>query len=180
MRTGRRTRASRCNSSSTTRRANASAPALHDQDRAKIVDVGQRGAGDDAVAQRSKEAVAIVARETVARTDAQCARARQRIRSDQRAGDLLLAIDAVGVPGDRMDAGPSIEADGEREQELDVAPAATAAADRDRRLAPGQQHARSRNRLAVDGDLARDPGHRRAHLARLALDAVAEDQRSDA
>ena len=42
---------------------------LFDQDGAEIVDIGQRRAGDDAVAQRLEEAVAVVGVERGARVD---------------------------------------------------------------------------------------------------------------
>ena len=66
---------------------------------------------------------------------------------DDRAGDLFLSVDAVGVAGEREDARPAVERDRERQQELDVAPAAAVAAHRHRRLAARQQHARRRDRL---------------------------------
>ena len=79
-----------------------------------------------------------------------CAQARVSVSGrQQRAGDLFLAVDAVGVAGDRVHAGLAVQRDAERQQELDVAAAAALAAHRDRRLAAGEQHARRRERLAA-------------------------------
>ena len=101
----------------------------------------------------------------------------ERVRCDRRAGDLLLAVDAVGVGGEGVDAVPAVERDREREQELDVAAAAAVAAHRHRRLAAREQDAGGRERLAAIGDLQRDPGVHLADVLRLALDGVAEDVR---
>ena len=68
----------------------------------------------------------------------------------------------------------------EREQELGVAAAAPLASDGDGRLAAREQHARPRSWLAVAHHLARDAGMHQGHLARFALQAVAEDERRDA
>ena len=64
----------------------------------------------------------------------------------------------------------------QREQELDVAAAAALAAHRDGRLAAREQHARRRERLAVQRDVrAPSPAMHLADVARLAFDRVAED-----
>ena len=50
-----------------------------DQDGPKVVDVGERRAGDDAVAQGLKETVGVIALEAVGGMDAQAACALQRV-----------------------------------------------------------------------------------------------------
>ena len=102
-------------------------------------------------------------------------RARERVGREIRAGDFFQPVDAVGVAGQCVNAVATVERDRERQQELDVAPAATLAAHSHGRLAAGQQDAGRRERLAAMRDLQRDAGHRLADVARLALDAVAED-----
>ena len=91
----------------------------------------------------------------VARGSMPSAQARASVSGvSMRAGDLLRAVDAVGVAGERVDAGWPSSAMRQRQQELDVAAAAALAAHRHRGLAAGQQHARRRERLAARGDLA--------------------------
>src|SRR5947209_6457853 len=86
------------------RRISSAPLAAIDQDGAKVVDVGERRAGDDGVAQCAEEAVAVVVVQALARMDAACPGARQRVGRQERTRDLFLAVDAVGVGGDRVHA----------------------------------------------------------------------------
>src|SRR3989442_15316562 len=99
-----------------------------DQDRPEVVDVGPRRTRDDGIAERLEESVPVVVGQAVTRLDATGPRAPERVGRDHGAGDLLLAVDAVGIAGDRVDARSAVEGDGERQEELDVAAAAPLAA----------------------------------------------------
>jgi hypothetical protein len=68
-----------------------------DDDARKSFTCGQRRAGHDRIAECFEEAVAVVVVQALARLQAQRPGAVERVRSQQRAGDLLLAVDAVGV-----------------------------------------------------------------------------------
>ena len=121
-----------------------------DQDGAEIVDVGQGRSGDDLVAQRLEEAVAVVVGEARAWVEPQSRAARARVSgANDRAGVVLGAVDAVGVAGERPDARRTRSARRRAQQELDVAPAAALAAHGHRGLAAGEQHAGRRQRVAV-------------------------------
>ena len=96
----------------------------------------------------------------------------ERVGRDERAGDVLGAVDAVGIAGEREDAGQSVERDRERQQELDVAPAAARCPRTVTVVSPPESSTHGgRERLAVQRRLPRDAGHDHGHLARLALDA---------
>ena len=85
------------------------AASMHDG--AKVVHIGQRRPGHHRVAERLEEAVSVVVVEALARLQALRPRAGQRVGREQRAGDLFLAVDAVGVAGQRVDAGLPVERD---------------------------------------------------------------------
>ena len=109
---------------------------------------------------------------------------RDAVRIHDRAGIVLGSVDAVGVAGKRRDALGAVERHGERQQELDVAPAAALALDGDGGLAARQQHRRRRHRPVADAELAGaqlagDRGMDQGHIARLALDPVAQHDRRD-
>ena len=120
---------------------------------AVAVIVGQHGLGVESLGRGAGKAVG--------------ARERTRI--------VLGAVDAVGVAGDGMESRLAIEGDGQRQQEFRIAPAAAHAFDGHRRLAAGDECGRRSRRLAVAADLAGDPGMDQGHVARLALQAVAEN-----
>src|SRR5207249_7786908 len=61
-----------------------------------------------------------------------------------------------------------------------IPPAPSLSAYRDRRLAPGQQNARRGERLPVTRYLKRNARYHFAHVARFALDTVAEDMHRQA
>jgi hypothetical protein len=67
-----------------------------DQNRPEVIDVGQRRPGDDRIAERAAEAVAVVVRKRVSGTDALAPGAPQRVRREIRTGNLLEAVRAVG------------------------------------------------------------------------------------
>ena len=73
----------------------------------------------------------------------------ERVGQQERAGIVLAAVDAVGIGGDRGNPGSPVERHGEAQQEFGVAPAASAAAHRDRRLAARDQRAGRLCRLPV-------------------------------
>src|SRR5690606_18244273 len=139
------------------------------EDRTKIVDVGQRRTGDDGVAELLEEAMAVVLGECVARTHAHLPGARECVRRGDSAGDLLEPVDAVGVASECVHLFHAVELDGEREQELDIAPATTLALDGDGGLAARQDHARARERLFARGYLVGDAGEDLADVLGLAL-----------
>ena len=124
--------------------------------------------------------MAVVVGQAVLGFDAQGPCPLERVRGKVGAGDLFETVDAVRVACDGMDARKSIERHPERQQELDVAPAAARAPHRDRRFAAGQQYARRLERLAMQRALLRDSGHDLPDVARLAFDAVAQDPGGDA
>ena len=74
------------------------------KDGSEIIYVGQRRPSHDRVAQRLEKAVAIVVREVFFRPHSLRPRARQRVGSEIGSGDFLEAVDAVGVPGDGVNA----------------------------------------------------------------------------
>ena len=97
--------------------------------------------------------------------------ARQRVGRDERAGIVLAAVDAVGVGGERVDAGGPVKAEGEAGEELGVASAAAVARTVTVVSPPESSTAGARDRLAVTARREGDAGERPADLARLALDA---------
>ena len=82
-----------------------------DQGCPEVVDVGPGRAGDEAVAQHLEEAVAVVVVEHGLRVAALGAGARQRVGREDGAGDVLGAVDAVGVGGQAPDAGRAVGGD---------------------------------------------------------------------
>src|SRR5471030_2295577 len=109
--------------------------AASDVDGAEVVHIGQRRPSDDGVAEGLEESVAVVVGQAVERRQAEPPGALQAVRPQQRAGDFLQAVDTVGIAGDGVDILLSVQRDAERQQEFDVAPAASRAAHRDRGLA---------------------------------------------
>ena len=97
-----------------------------DEDGAEVVDVGQRRPGDDLVAQSLEKAVAVVVGQARLGADPEPGGAGQGVGRHDGAGDLFGPVDAVRVAGQREHARQAIQLDGERKQELDVAPAASA------------------------------------------------------
>ena len=103
--------------------------------------------------------------------------ARQRVGRQQRAGDLFLAVDAVGVAGQRMDAGLAVSATPSDSRNSTLRPPRPVP----RRVTvvspPDSSTHGARERLAAARHLQRDAGQRLGDVARLALDGVAEDVR---
>src|SRR3546814_20307041 len=71
-----------------------------------------------------EEAVAVVVRQHRLGVEAGGGGACKARRAAERAGVVLAAVDAVGVAGEGVDTGGSLKRDGQRQQELGVAPAA--------------------------------------------------------
>ena len=109
--------------------------ALLDQHGAEVVDVGEGRAGDKKVADAVEEGPRVVVGEHGFGVEARCLGALQRVRRDDGAGIVLRTVDAVGVSGQSIDTRHAIERDGERAQELGVAPAFAFALQCERRLA---------------------------------------------
>src|SRR5579862_7417059 len=99
---------------------------LRHQDRAKIVDVRARGTRDDAIADRLEECMRVVTRKVGRSVANALASTRDRVGCRDCAGDLLGAIDAVGVRGKCVNARATRDSDRQGEQPLDVAAAAAA------------------------------------------------------
>ena len=115
---------------------------LAQQDRAKIVDVGERRAGSYEVFELFEEAITVIVFEGRLRVDAQVYSSCERIRGDDRAGIVLAAIDAIGIGGDGVDIVGAAELDGKRQQKLDIATAPAFAFDGPAvRAGPPQRHA---------------------------------------
>src|SRR5438270_6736243 len=91
---------------------------LGDQNRPEVVDVGQRRSGHEIVAERFEKSVAVIIRERLLRANSMRESAIERIRRDIRAGDFLQTVDAVRIAGKRVNAGPTVERQRERKQEL--------------------------------------------------------------
>ena len=128
-----------------------------DQDGAEIVDVGQRRPGDDRVAERLEEAVAVVGVQARARRRCPAPRRARACRARRCAPAISSAPSTPSVsPASACTPAQAVERDGQRQQELDVAAAAAVAAHGDGGLAAGQQHA-GRARTA---GRARRPGAR--------------------
>src|SRR5262249_55432919 len=106
-----------------------------DQDGAEVIHIGASGSGDDEIAERCKESVTVVVSESAARIDSESRAARETVGADEGSGIVLGAVDAVGIAGDGMDAGRTVERHRQGQQKLGVAAAAALAADCHRRLA---------------------------------------------
>src|SRR2546423_10174955 len=117
--------------------AAAACAASPDEDHAIVVHVRACGSGDDELAERREETIAVVLGEHLLGLEAHGARARERVGREDGARVVLAAVDAVGVARERPGALLAGERDGEREQELRAAPAASLAANGDRGLAAG-------------------------------------------
>src|SRR3546814_11588506 len=100
-------------------------PICTDENSAEIVNVRACRSGDDQVAERLEKAVSVVVGQQRYRVQPQRARTVDRLRSDQRPGIVLAAVDAVGVACDGMDARVAVQRDGEAQQEFGVTAAAT-------------------------------------------------------
>ena len=110
-----------------------------------------------------------------ARASRPSARARASVsRPIEGPGDRRAAVDAVGIAGERVDTRRTLERQGHRQQQLDIAAADAVAADRHRRLAARDYDAGRRRRLAMGCSRQGDAGQHLADLARLAFDPVAE------
>src|SRR5207253_1324528 len=70
-----------------------------DQDGADVVDVGERRAGDEQIAEGGEQRVAVVPVQQRAGIEAVRAGAGERVGRDDGAGGVLGAVDAVGVAG---------------------------------------------------------------------------------
>lgn len=72
--------------------------------------------------------VGVVRRRHRPRVEAERPRPRRSVGGDERAGRGAAAVDAVGISCERPDARLAAERDGEAEEELDAAPAASVTA----------------------------------------------------
>src|SRR2546428_9748816 len=99
---------------------------LGDDDRAVVVDVGAGRPGDQQVAERGEEAVAVVLREQCLRVESLLACPVDAVRSHEGPGVIFGSVDAVRICRDRPDLIQPLQLDREREQELGAAPAAAA------------------------------------------------------
>src|SRR6266852_6063366 len=150
-----------------------------DENGAKIVDVGEGRAGDEEIAERAEEAIAFVVGKQLFGTEAAFRRPRKRVRSDDGSRIVLGTVDAVGIGSERINTSLSVERYGEGEEEFGVASTPPLAAHRHRRLAAGENGARRRDRLRMICAVSGDGGMDHRDVARLALDAVAEDERGE-
>src|SRR5712691_10724304 len=76
---------------------------LGDDDRAVVVDVGAGRPGDQQVAERREEAVAVVLREHCLRVEPLLACPVEAVRSHEGSGVIFGSVDAVGVCGNPPD-----------------------------------------------------------------------------
>ncbi|CAI8846503.1 hypothetical protein EMIT0P44_290082 [Pseudomonas sp. IT-P44] len=152
--------------------------ALENQDGAEVVDVGAGRLGDDQRVERCEIAVAIVVVEFIAGAQTEGGGAGVAVRGHDRPGIVFGAVDAIGIAGQRVDAGQAFEAVGQAQEELGIAPAATIAAHGDRGFTARKDHARRRQWLAMQDHLPRDAGVNLGHLAGFAFQ-IAEDQRTE-
>ena len=87
---------------------------LQNENRAEIVDIGQRRSGDEAIAERFEKPVAVIILKRLLRANAPSQGALQRVRRDIGAGDFLEAIDTIGVAGERVNSGMALQGQRER------------------------------------------------------------------
>src|SRR5690606_2291764 len=92
-----------------------------DQHRPEVVDIGERGAGHDGVAQATEEPVAVMAMERLGK--GLSPGADERVGEDDSSRNLGAAINPIGIAGDGVDTGRTVKPFGQAEQEIDVAPA---------------------------------------------------------
>src|SRR6185436_19308784 len=131
-----------------------------------VIDVGARRPGDHQIAELLEESVAVVPGEEGLSVRAFL----HALGSENRAGIVLAAVEAVGVGGDRPDS-PAFDAQGK--QKLGAAAAAAPFAfDRYRAFAARDQRGRP---LGAPRSL----GHLLANLACLAGNGVAENLRAE-
>ena len=148
-----------------------------DQDGAKVVDVGERRAGDELIAQGLEEAVPVIVGEAGPRLDPR-AIARARVSGVTMAPAALSApsIPSVSPASAQTPGCPPATARASRNSTLRP----TSLAFKDGRLAAGKQDAWGWQRMAVQRHRAGDPGHDLADLGGLALERVAQQQGRDA
>jgi hypothetical protein len=114
---------------------------VFDENGSKIVDIRVRRAGNDRVPESGEQGMRVVVREHFLGSISVRPRARDRVRTDMSAGDLFLPVDAVRIACQCMNTWMTVERDGEREQILHIAPAASRTMDGHRCFAPGEEHA---------------------------------------
>jgi len=147
------------------------------QYRTEIIDIGKRRTGDDLVVQRFEKGMCVIPLQVGPRGHPKLQTAHQRIRADDRTGNLLDSIDTIGIRRDRVNAFSSIKPDSEPEQKLDLPSTSTLSPYRTRRLTPGDQCAGRTDRLPVPTHLKCHPGHELTHLPRLSLKRITENHR---
>ena len=145
-----------------------------DENGAKIVDVGVGRTGDHLVAQLFEQTMGIVVLEHRHRIKPKTAGPRQAGWIDHSAGNLLHAVNAIGIGSDGVHAAVTAQGDSKRQQELDIAAAAALAAHGDAGFTARQQQGRLLHRLVMRGDLKGDGGMNLGDVTRLAFDAVTE------
>src|SRR5215468_3949292 len=96
-----------------------------DQDGAKVVDVGERGAGLHQIAQSGEKGVSVIIGKVRFCVQAVRGCALQRVRSDYSAGIVFGAIYAICVSGQSEYAGLAPQRKRQRQEELDVTSAAS-------------------------------------------------------
>src|SRR6185369_15147521 len=111
-----RARAAKCSAAATRN--------LEDQDRAEIVDVGERRAGHEQIAETGEERVGVVAVEMISAVQPQAPCPLQGVWRRERTGVGLDAVDAVGVGGERPDVALALQRESAAKQELAGASAA--------------------------------------------------------
>jgi hypothetical protein len=130
-----------------------SRPWLQNQNRAEIVDIGQRRTGDDLVTQSLEEAVTVIVGQALLRIDPHSRRTRDRVWCNDCTRDLLCAIDSVRIGSQREDARLFVQIDRKRQQELDVATAPAVAAHCNGGFAARKQDQGFCSRLVVQAGL---------------------------
>ena len=154
-------------------------PALGDQDSAEIIDVGQGRAGDDRVAERREEAVAVVVGERSRGLDPRAA-ARASVSGTTIARHCPRAVDPVGIAGDRPTPGSpwSATASASRNSALRPPrpPPRTVTV-----VSPPESSTQGGGRAARAGTTCSAiPAMHPADLARLALEGIAQHERRHA
>src|SRR3989440_8618601 len=87
---------------------------LGDDDRAVVVDVGAGRPGDQQVAERGEEAVAVVLREQCLRVESLLACPVEAVRSHEGSGVMFGSVDAVRVCPHGVHAGFKLDAQGQK------------------------------------------------------------------
>src|SRR5882762_8158927 len=128
---------------------------LGDDDRAVVVDVGACRSGDEQVAERREEAVAVVLREQCLRVEPLLACPIEAVRSYKGSGVIFGSVDAVGICRHRPDLIQRLQFDREREKELGAAPPTSGfAAQGNGAFAPGDESYWWAERTGVFADFA--------------------------